>query len=134
MKVLIAIVLMVGAIFGGWQGYTYWIQVEAQNKEKEESAAQPQIAGNQLPGLPSTLEGILQASQAKGATGLHQFLIQYGRTISDPRLASIELDYVVLVAQKDPAEAKKVFARVKERTPATSPVYVRMKQLEKTYE
>lgn len=134
MKVLIAILLIVGAAFGGWQIYSYWVEVRGKDNAKEHAVEAPQLSGSQLPGLASTLEGSLEAARAKGAPGLRQFLIQYGRTISDPRLASIELDYVVLVAQKDPAEAKKFFARVKERTPATSPVYARMKQLEKTYE
>lgn len=134
MKVIIAIFLIVGAIFGGWRIYTYWLEVDEQNKSKEQQSAQSQVPGDQLPGLPPTLESILQVSQSKGATGLQQFLVQYGHTISDPRLASIELDFVVLVAQKDPSEAKRVYAKVKSRTPATSPVYVRMKQLEKTYE
>jgi hypothetical protein len=135
MKVLIAIVIIVAAAFGGWQIYSYWVKVRGDETTKENAAqAQIEISGSQLPGLAATLEGSLEAARLKGASGLRQFLIQYGHTISDPRLASIELDYVVLVAQKDPAEAKKFFARVKARTPATSPVYARMKQLEKTYE
>ena len=35
---------------------------------------------------------------------------------------------------KAPAEAKKLFAQIKERTPASSQVSGRIKQLEKTYE
>lgn len=58
----------------------------------------------------------------------------YRRTVADPRLASIELDYVVLVAREDIAEARKVFAQVKQRTPPASLVYPRIKQLEKTYD
>lgn len=135
MKVLIAILIIVGAGFGGWQIYSYWVEVRGKEKSKASSAeVQAELSGSQLSGLPASLEGALEGARGKGATGLKQFLIQYGRTVSDPRLASIELDYVVLVAQKDPAEAKRVFARVKDRTPATSPIYGRMKQLEKTYE
>ncbi|MEO7298848.1 MAG: hypothetical protein ABI042_09760 [Verrucomicrobiota bacterium] len=133
MKALIAILIIVGAAYGGWQIYSYWTQVDAKDKAKTEEAPPP-ISGNQLPGMSPKLDSALEAAMRKGATGLKQFLLQYGQTIRDPRLASIELDYVVLVARGNPAEAKKVFARVKQRTTATSPVYERVKQLEKTYE
>jgi hypothetical protein len=132
MKALIAILLIVGAIWGGYRLLSYWVVVKA---DKKEAPAEVQPAsGSQLPGLPPTLEGPLQAAQQKGATGLKIFLVQYGKTISDPRLASLELDYVVLVARENPTEAKKVFAKVKQRTTSSSPVYERIKQLEKTYE
>ena len=134
MKALIAIAIIVGAAFGGYQIYSYWVNTQAKEKEQKRAVEAQYVSGADLPGLPATLEGALQASQQKGAEGLRTFLRQYGQTISDPRKASIELDYVVLVAREDPAEAKKVFARVKQRTTATSPVYSRMKQLEKTFE
>jgi len=44
------------------------------------------------------------------------------------------LDYVLVAAPGDPAEARRVFAQVKARLTPRSPVYPRMKQLEKTYE
>ena len=40
----------------------------------------------------------------------------------------------VMVAGKDPAEAKRVFRKVKERVPADSPVYPRVQALAKTFE
>ena len=135
MKALIAIVIIVGAAYGGWQIYSYWVDTKGKHKGNETPAeTQPQVDGSQLPGLPPTLDGQLAAAYGQGASGLRPFLTRYGKTISDPRLASIEMDYVVLVARENPGEAKKVFARVKQRTTASSPVYPRVKQLEKTYE
>lgn len=134
MKALIAIVIIVAAVFGGWQIYSYWVDVRGKEKAKEAPAQVEQVTGENLPGLVPALEPQLQAAQQQGAAGLRSFLTRYGKTMSDPRLASVELDYVVLVARENPAEAKKVFARVKQRTPASSPVYSRVKQLEKTYE
>jgi hypothetical protein len=52
----------------------------------------------------------------------------------NPSKAWIELDYCTLIAREDPAEARRLFAAVKERTPASSPVWDRVKKLEKTYE
>jgi hypothetical protein len=135
MKALIAILIIAGAAFGGWQIYSYWVDVRGKEKAKAQAVeTQSSINGAELPGLPPGLEGQLQAAQQQGAAGLRQFLVRYGKTMSDPRLAWIELDFVVLVARENPAEAKKVFNRVKQRTLPTSPVYPRMKQLEKTYQ
>jgi hypothetical protein len=80
------------------------------------------------------LDASLQAARKQGAAGLKNWLKTYNQIIEDPRKAWIELDYCVAVARQDPAEAKRVFARVKERTAPSSPVWPRMKQLEKTYE
>jgi len=135
MKVLIAIVIIVAAAMGGWQVYTYWTDVkEKENAKHKTEAAQIIVAGTDLPGMVPELEPILQASQQQGAAGLRRFLTKYGKTISDPRLASIELDYVVLVANSNPAEARKTFARVQQRISHESPVYPRVKQLEKAYQ
>ena len=53
--------------------------------------------------------------------------------IPEDRLAWIKLDYVLMVSQTDPKEAKRVFAEVKEKTPSTSKAYPRIQKLEKTY-
>jgi hypothetical protein len=58
----------------------------------------------------------------------------YGRLVQDPRKAWIELDYCVLVSHEDLPEARRVFAEVKARTPESSPVWPRIKDLQKVYE
>jgi hypothetical protein len=133
MKFLVGLIIIVGLSLGAYQLYEYW------GKFKEPEAvtatpAAPQISGQELPGLVPRLEPILETAQRRGAPGLHDFLNTYGNTVSDPRRAWIELDYVVLVAQNNPAEARRVFAKVKSRVSANSPVYPRVQQLEKTYE
>lgn len=131
-KALIVILAVVLLGFGVVKIVNVWD--ESAKKEKEQAARVSVPSGSQLSGLPSALEGVLEASQKRGAAGLRNFLTQYGKNIQDPRLASIELDYVVLVAKDDPAEARRVFARVKQRTGASSPVYPRVQQLKATYE
>ena len=133
MKFLVGLVIIVGLALGAYQLHEYW----GQFKEKEPEAAapaQPDISGQQLPGMPPRLQPILEVSQRRGAVGLHDFLATYGNTISDPRRAWIELDYLVLLAQSSPGEARRQFAKVKSRVQPGSPVYNRVKQLEKTYE
>ena len=134
MKLLLAVVIIVGLIMGAYQIWEYWGHFAPKENSQTTASAPAEIPATQLPGLPPRLEPLLEASQKRGATGLHDFLLTYGKTISDPRLASIELDYVVLVAKDDPGEARRVFNKVKQRTAQTSSVYGRVKQLEKTYE
>ncbi len=130
MKAILVIGLIGLAVWFGWK----LSNGQLASNNKNESTAPAEVTGSQLPGLPPSLEGTLQTAQQRGASGLRDFLGRYGKTINDPRRAWIELDYVVLVAKDDPAEARKVFAKVKGRTMDSSPVYRRMKQLEKTYE
>jgi hypothetical protein len=58
----------------------------------------------------------------------------HGNSVQDPRKAWIQLDYCVLISREDPAEARRIFAEVKGRLQPSSPVWARIKRLEKTYE
>lgn len=130
MKFLIAVVAIALAAFVGWKLYEQW---QTSSEQQEAAAVQQVVPASQLPGMESSLEGILDQAMKRGPDGLRDFLGRYGKTIKDPRLASIELDYVVLVARENIVEARRVFSRVKQRTPSSSPIYPRVKQLEQTY-
>jgi hypothetical protein len=134
MTKLIAVLVIVAVLYGGWEFFLYWERVknEAETKQKQEAAAM--VMGDRLPGLPYQLEASLQNATKQGAAGLRTWLKNNSRSVEDPRKAWIELDYCVAVAREDPAEARRVFASVKERIGPSSPVWPRMKQLEKTYE
>jgi hypothetical protein len=79
------------------------------------------------------MEASLSAAEKQGASGLGDWLRQYRSFVRDPRLADIELDYVVLLLHQDPAEARRIFNDVKSRTPTFSPIYPRVQRLEKTF-
>jgi hypothetical protein len=135
MTKLIAILIVVAALWGGWQVFLYWDKVKSEDDAAAKKKAQTEItSGDQLPGVPYNLESSYQAVKNQGATALKNWLKANGRMVQDPRKAWIELDYAVAVSREDPAEAKRVFAEVKNRTPQNSPVWPRIKQLEKTYE
>ena len=134
MKFLIGAGVVVGLSLGFWQILQYWDKSQHEEQAAAASAAPAMANGDPLPGLPPRLQGALDAAEQRGAPGLRDFLAANGKNVSDPRLAWIELDYVLVVAQSDPAEARRVFARVKQRLNPDSPVYSRMQQLEKTYE
>jgi len=134
-KIVIAIALVIGAVLGGWKVFEYWDEV-SKDREAKQQASSVQVDPTRLDGLPSQFETSLQEAYKKGATGLKEWLQQSKRLpqIKDPRLAWIELDYVVLISHDNALEAKRVFAAVKQRTSPGSPVYSRIKSLEKTYE
>lgn len=134
MTKFITILIIALVLFGGWHLFLYWEKVKQEEETEARQAATSQVVPEQLPGLPYTLEQSLAAAQAQGAAGLEAWMKAYGHLVQDPRKAWIELDYILLISRSNPAEAKRLFAAVKERTPATSPVYPRIKQLEKTYE
>jgi hypothetical protein len=133
MRFLVGLLIVVGLSLGAWQLHQYW----GIFKEKEPAPAAPappDVSGDQLPGMSPRLQPVLDVARKRGAPGLHDFLTMYGNTISDPRRAWIELDYVVLLAQGSPGDARREFAKIKSRVPPGSPVYNRVRQLEKTYE
>ena len=135
MKALIAILILVAAIFAGWKLLDYWDEV-AKEREAKQQAANIQIDPKTLPGLPVQLEAPLEEAYKKGAASLKEWLEKAKRStqVKDPRLGWIELDYVVRISRDNPVEAKRVFAEVKQRTPPQSPIYRRIQALEKTYE
>lgn len=130
----IAALIIIAVLYCGWEIFSYWEKVNHEEETARKQTASAAIDPNQLPGLPQKYDASYQAAQKQGATGLKSWLKTYGRAVQDPRKAWIELDYCVLIAREDPAEAKRIFADVKGRTPASSPVWPRIKQLEQTYE
>ena len=134
MTKLIAALIIVAVLCGVWQLFLYWEKVKNEEETKQKQEAAAAVMGDQLPGLPYQLEASLQTARKQGAAGLRNWLKSNSRSVEDPRKACIELDFCVAVAREDPAEAKRVFAGVKERIGPASPVWARMKQLEKTYE
>lgn len=134
MTKLIAAVMILAVLYGGWELFFYWERVKNEEEVQKKQEAAAVVVGEQLSGLPQPLEAPLKAAEANGAVGLRNFLKTYGRSVQDPRKAWIELDYCLLISREDPSEAKRIFAEVKGRTPETSPVWPRIKKLGKAYE
>jgi len=134
MTKLIAALLIVAALYGGWELFRYWEKVKNDEEVNQKKEAAAMVLGDQLQGMSSTLDASLAAARKQGAAGLRNWLKTHNQSVEDPRKAWIELDYCMAVARENTSEAKRVFAAVKERTPPSSPVWPRIKQLEKTYE
>jgi hypothetical protein len=138
MTKLIAIVVILLVLWGGWELFFYWERVKNEQETQKKQEAATLVQGETLSGMPfqvsQAMEKSLQQAQAQGAGAMREWLKAYGNMVQDPRKAWIELDYCLLLARENPAEAKRVFAEVKARTPQSSPVWPRIKQMEKTYQ
>lgn len=134
MTKLIAVVILLAVLYGGWELFFYWEKVKNEEDTQKKHAAAAIVAGEQLEGMPSQMEPMLKAAESQGAEGLRNWLKAYGHSIHDPRKAWIELDYCLLISRENPAEAKRLFAEIKSRTPEASPVWPRIQKLEKAYQ
>lgn len=135
MKALLALLILMAVYWVANRLYSTYRTIDRNQPSSEQGSPAPQsaAASSNLPGLPPALEPSLSAAQAQGAAGLRNWLQTYRSQVRDPRLAAIELDYVVLISLQDPAEAKRIYESVKARTPTFSPVYSRVKRLEDTF-
>ena len=136
MRQFLGLLLIVGLLWVGHKILNYYKTIEAKAAHTPaEQAAVPNAANPaSLPGMPSELEAPLQVVMQEGHKSLRRWLDYYRPRLADPRLAWIELDYVTLVSAVDPETARQAFQAVKARTPTNSPVYPRIRQLQKTYE
>ena len=133
MKGLIAVLIVVAVIFGGWKLWDYWDTV---NQQKEMAEKVPDLSEEQMGRMSNELEKTLADARKQGPSAVKTWLDRFQKSpkIPEDRLAWIKLDYVLMVSQSDPLEAKRVFAEVKEKTPSTSRVQPRIKKLQKTYD
>ena len=134
MTKLIAVLIVALVLFAAWHVVMYYDKVQNEKESEQKQAAAARVDGDSLPGLPYQLQDSLRAAEQQGATGLGNWLKVYGPSVQDPRRAWIELDYCVQIARDNPAEARRIFAEVKQRTPPSSRIWPRIKELAKTYE
>lgn len=130
MKALITLALIVGLYL---LGKSIHDQYKAKRAQEALAANPPSGPADGLAGMPPEYEPSLQAAQAQGAAALKQWLDRFRPYLRDPKLAAIELDYVVLVSRSNPTEAKRAFQSVQRRIPPSSPLAERVKRLQATY-
>jgi len=133
MTKLIGAFIIIVVVFCGYQLFLYWDKVNHEEETKQKEAAAV-LNPAYLSGMPDKLEQSYQHAQQQGNAAMRVWLKNYGASLQDPRKAWIELDFCVAITREAPAEAKQIFKSVKDRTPATSPIQPRLKQLEKSYE
>jgi hypothetical protein len=126
------IIIVIG--YCGYHLFLYWESVKQQEENQQKQAAGLAIQGQSLPGMPQPLEQSYQQAQQRGNSAMREWLKTCGPLVQDPRKAWIELDFCVAIRRDDPAEARRIFKSVKDRTPPSSPIWPRINQLEKSYE
>ena len=131
MSKLFGVLIVLALIFGGYKLFLYWDQVS-----REKDNPKVELTGDALKGLGSPISQSYQKAVQGGAPALKKWLDENAASpdLQDPRKAWIQLDYVVMVARENPAEAKRVFAQVKARVDSSSPVFPRLKKLAATYD
>ena len=110
------------------------IPTDEQARGNARETATPVVGDEPLPGLSPPLEASLANATQAGPQALRQWLNQNGAWVPEPRLSAIQLDYAQMLVRTNPAEARRIYAAVKARTPANSPLASRLKQLSRTFE
>lgn len=131
---LIGALIIVLVLFGGWNLFVYWEKVKNEEDVKRKQTVAVSGHGQHLEGVPQGLEASVQRAHQAGAAALGVWLKTHSASIKDPRKAWLELEYAMLLSRENPAEAKRIYAGVASRTTESSPVYKRVKELEKTYQ
>jgi hypothetical protein len=135
MSRLIGIAVIALLVFGGWKLAEYYQRVEAERAyEMRHGGPRALPPAPALAGLPPALEPSLIEAESRGASALHQWLEYYGPSVQDPRKASIELDYCVMIARDDPAAARQLFDAVRQRIKPDSPLRPRIEAMAGAYQ
>ena len=133
MTKLITIFIIVVAVYCGFHLFLYWEKVRDEEALQKKAAAEV-FRPERLAGLPPALESSLRTAQQKGPVAVQAWLKTYGSNVQDPRKAWIELAYVMSIARDNPADARRIFGEVKQRTPPASPLWPQIKELEKSFQ
>ena len=134
MTKLIWVLVIAAVAFVGYRFYLYWAKIQEEHDGRKEAAPIVNVSGDALPGMPPQLDAGCRAAKDKSPTAFRVWFKANEKQLTDPRKAWIELDLCVAIRRDNPAEAKEIFARVKKRVPPSSPVWPRMKELEKAFE
>jgi len=128
----VLIILVVGYI--AYLLFLQWDKAQADHDNQRKEAAAAVVQGDSLPGMRYELEQSLRTAKESGPVAFRKWFNTNERLLADPRKAWIELELCIAMSRENPAEAKKIFAGVKSRVPPASPVWPRVKELEKTFQ
>ena len=133
MTKLIWALIIAAVAFVGHRIYLHWAKVHEERSGKVEAPVVA-VTGDSLPGMPAHLDAGCRAARDKSPSAFRAWFNANEKLLSDPRKAWIELDLCVAIRRDSPLEAKEIFARVKKRVAPSSPVWPRMKELEKAFQ
>ena len=128
------ILIVLVAAYVAYLLFQQWDKARLEHEGKKKIEAAAVITGESLPGMRQELETALRAAKDKGPAAFRTWFTANEKSLTDPRKAWIELELCVAMSRENPSEAKKIFAAVKSRVPPSSPVWPKMKEMEKTFE
>lgn len=131
-KLIWALIVAV-VVFIGYRLYVSWEKAKGGGDDGKPHAP-ASVTPDSLTGLPPQLEPAYRAAKERGATAFRTWFNANESKLGDPRKAWIELELCRAMTRENPAEAKNIFTRVKSRVPPASPVWPKVKELEKTFE
>lgn len=136
LRLLLTVIIVLAAASMVKKLTNYYGDVKAKQGEgpSAKEAPMPAAPDLPLPGMPAQFEGSLQSAQNLGTVAMKRWLDAYRKYVADPRLAQIELDFVRMISRENPVEAKRLFAEVRRRLPANSPLQPRIKEMANTYQ
>ncbi|MCO5051541.1 MAG: hypothetical protein M9920_04490 [Verrucomicrobiae bacterium] len=119
-------------VYVGYLLFQQWDQARLEHEGQQRESAVV-VTGESLSGMPVQLELSYRDAKGRGAAAFQEWFKQNERFLSDPRKAWIEVELCKMLIRENPSEAKKIYAAVKERVSSSSPVYEKVKELEKTF-
>lgn len=131
-RVIWALIIAV-VVFIGYRTYLHWAMLQEDHDGRKPTPI-VNVSSGSLPGLPEQLDASFHAARDKSPAAFRAWFNANEKQLADPRKAWIELDLCVAIRRDNPVEAKAIFARVKKRVPPSSPVWPRLKELEKAFE
>jgi hypothetical protein len=133
MTKLIWALIIAAVAFVGYRVYLHWTKIHEERGGKVEAPIVA-VSGDSLPGMPAHLDAACRAARDKSPAAFRAWFAANEKLLSDPRKAWIELDLCVAIRRDSPAEAREIFARVKKRVAPSSPVFPRIKDLERAFQ
>ncbi len=128
----ILIILVIG--YGGYLLFQQWDKARLEHDGQKKAEAAALVTGESLSGMRQELEAGLRNAKDKGPVAFRAWFSANEKLLADPRKAWIELELCVAMSRENPSESKKIFAALKKRVPPSSPVWPKMKEMEKTFE
>lgn len=131
-KAIWALIIVVVAYIG-YLLFQQWDKARLEHAGQKPEQAAVLASGDSLAGMPHQLDAGYRAAKGNGPAAFRAWFTTNEKLLADPRKAWIELELCVAMTRENPAEAKKIYTTVKGRVPPSSPVYAKVKELEKTF-
>lgn len=131
-KAIWALIIVVVAYIG-YLLFQQWDKARIEHAGQKPEQAAVLATGDSLAGMPYQLDANYRIAKGNSPAAFRTWFAANEKLLADPRKAWIELELCVAMTRENPAEAKKIYAVVKGRVPPSSPVYGKVKELEKTF-